>query len=137
MTNNIISIDRTPVGSLLGLRRVGAASVSLSANTPWERLDIRVPARLTVTDKIEEGVRMHTAQLVFRTCADVDRRERMAYRATSADGRQYLIGSDRRPYPVATVSENHPDNMADNMLPEVTVSYTSVQRPPSIEGASV
>lgn len=132
-TRHIVRIDRTPSASLTGLRRLSTASVSLSESTPWELLPIKVPARLTISDKIEDSVRLHTAQLIFRTCEDVDSRERMVYRATCADGRQYLIGTDERPYPITTVSKAHADNMADNQLPEVTVSYTSAAKIPYIQ----
>lgn len=132
-TRHIVRIDHTSSASLTGLRRISTASVNLSESTPWEQLPVKVPARLTISDKIEDGVRLHTAQLIFRTCEDVDSRERMVYRATCADGRQYLIGTNDRPYPITNVSEAHADNMTDNQLQEVTVSYTSAARIPYIQ----
>lgn len=45
-----------------------------------------------------------------------------------------LIGSPERPYPVGTVSKNHPDNMTDNQLSEVTVTWTDIHDIPIIEG---
>ena len=111
---NVIAIDRIPVSSLLGFQRVGTNSVKLNSEIPWQSLSIKVPARLTISDKIDNGVRIYLTDLA-----------RWAYRCKTADGKFYLIGTDERPYPVGTVTTNHPDNMTDNQLSEVTVSYTS------------
>lgn len=130
---NIIAIDRISANDIVGLRRISASSVQLSELTPWESVHIKVPARMTVSDKIEDGVRMFTVQLVFRTCDDMSERERKVYRCKTADGKYYLIGTDKRPYPITTVNESHPDNMNDNQLDEVTVSYTASSRIPFIQ----
>ena len=130
---NIIAIDRVSAGAIVGLRRLSASSLHVSSLTPWESIPIKVPARLTISEKIEDGVRIYTAQLVFRTCEEPGDRGRKVYRCKTADGRYYLIGSNERPYPVSTVTTNHPDNMTDNQLDEVTVSYTSSSKIPYIQ----
>lgn len=129
---NIIAIDRISAGAIVGIRRLSTSSVQVSALTPWESIPIKVPARLTISDKIEDGVRIYTAQLVFRTCEDFGDRDRKVYRCKTADGRYYLIGSNDRPYPVTNVNEPHPDNMTDSQLNEVTVSYSSASKIPYI-----
>lgn len=121
---NIIAIDRVPVSSLLGFMRINSKNVKVDSNTPWQSLHIKVPARLTISDKIEDGTRLYTAKLEFRTCEDASDNGRWAYRCHTADGRELLIGSPTRPYPVATISTNHPDNMTDNQLSEVAVNWT-------------
>ena len=129
---NITSIDRLRAGDIVGLRQASAFSVHVSTATPWEKIPIKIPARLTISDKIEDGVRLHTAQLVFRTCAEPGDRGRQVYRCKTADGRYYLIGTNERPYPISTVTMNHPDNMTDSQLNEVNVSYTSASEIPFI-----
>lgn len=131
---NVIAIDRIPVTSLTGFIRKSASSVILDAGIDWQSLSIKVPARLTISEKIEDGVRQHTAQLVFRTCEDVGNLGRWAYRCRTADGRYLLIGTPERPYPVGTVTRNHPDNMTDSQLDEVTVTWSSSHRIPYITG---
>lgn len=130
---NVIAIDRTLVTSIVGFQHTGVYSVKLDAATPWQSLSIKVPARLTISDKIDDGVRLFSAQLVFRTCEDYNDGGRWAYRCETADGRKYLIGSDVRPYPVSTVTKNLPDNMTDNQLDEVTVNWTSCSKIPYIQ----
>lgn len=129
---NIIAIDRVSVSGLATVSRCSASSVKLANGTSWEEIPIQVPARLTMSDKIEDGVRQYTAQLVFKTCGDVGKRDRMVYRAKSADGYYFLIGTNDRPYPITTVNEPHPDNMNDSQLPEVTVTYTCSSMIPTI-----
>lgn len=129
---NIIAIDRVQAASVIGLQKISEAHVTLSPLTSWESIAIKVPARLTISDKIEDGVRLYTAQLVFRTCEEPSDMRRMVYRCKTADGRYYLIGTNERPYPVSTLTMNHPDNMTDSQLNEVTVNYTSSSKIPYI-----
>jgi hypothetical protein len=130
---NIIAIDRIQAGSIIGLRKIDESNVTVSSLTSWESIPIKVPARLTFSEKIEDGVRVYTAQLVFRTCEEPGDRRRMVYRCKTADGRYYLIGSNDRPYPVTTLTLNLPDNMTDSQLSEVTVNYTSAAKIPYIQ----
>ena len=129
---NVIEIDRVPVSSLIGFTRKNTSTIILGAGIDWKSLPIKVPARLSVSDKIEDGVRLHTAQLVFRTCEEIGDLGRWAYRCRMADGQYLLIGTPERPYPVATVTKNHPDNMTDSQLDEVTVKWVSSLRIPYI-----
>ena len=131
---NIIAIDRISVSSLSGFKRVSTDGVKVGASISWQSIPIKVPAKLTISDKIEDGVRLHTAQLVFRTCDHIADMGRWTYRCHTADGEKILIGSDERPYPVGTVTTNHPDNMTDSQLDEVTVTWTSSHRIPHIIG---
>ena len=129
---SIIAVYRVPANSVSGLKRVDANSVQVPVSIPFQRIAIRIPARLTISDKVEDGVRLYTAQLVFRTCEDIDDRERMVYSCKAADGKFFLIGTGERPFPVTTVNEPHPDNMTDSQMNEVTVSYTSAAKIPYI-----
>lgn len=130
---NVIGIDRLQSGSIVGLRKLSSSSVSISSSNSWKNIPIKVPARLTISDKVDDGVRLHTAQLVFRTCDEPQEIERMVYRCKTADGKYFLIGNNDRPYPVTTVNDNHPDNMTDSQLYEVTVNYTSAEKIPYIQ----
>ena len=130
---NVIGIDRLQSGSIVGLRKLSSSSVSISSSNSWKNIPIKVPARLTISEKVDDGVRRHTAQLVFRTCDEPQEIERMVYRCKTADGKYFLIGNNDRPYPVTTVNDNHPDNMTDSQLYEVTVNYTSAEKIPYIQ----
>lgn len=126
-TRNVIAIDRVPVSSLLGYKRIGINSAKCDVATPWQPLLIKVPARLTISDKIEGGVRIYTAQAVFKLLCDDDPATwaRQAFRCRTADGQSILIGTVERPYPIVNTNNPRPDNMTDSQLIEVTVNYTS------------
>ena len=129
---NVIAIDRISVLDVIGFKRISSSTVEISSQTPWIKIPIKVPAKLTVSEKIEDRVRMYTAQLVYRTCEETQYRNRIVYRCRTADGRYWLIGSDARPYPITTVNKVRPDNMTDSQLDEVTVNFTSSYKIPYI-----
>ena len=130
--HNIIRIDRVRVSSITSYARLSEKSAKVGSDTPWSVIPIKVPAKLSISDKIEDGVRLHTAQLVFRTCEDTGDLEHLAYRCHTIDGHCLLIGTPERPYPVGTAIQNHPDNMTDSQLDEVIVNWTSSQKIPHI-----
>lgn len=92
---------------------------------PWHNIPIKVPAKLTISDKIDNGVRMYTVKLVFRTCERPQDIERQVYRCHCADSFFYVVGGPGRPYTITTVTDDHPDNFTDSQLYEVTVNWTS------------
>ena len=121
----VTAIERTPGTSLRYVKRVSKTEVNPSQRVAWQPLEIKPHAQLTVTDKIEDKVRVWTAKLVFRTCGDLPERDRYAYRCRLVDGRYRLIGTHESPYPVTSVSEVMPEKVADSQLTEVTVTWQS------------
>ena len=129
----IVKIYSVPVTELASVCRSGIDTVTVPTSVPLKELAIRVPARLTLSDAKADGVRMYSAQLVFRTCEDMKDVERMAYVCEAANGESYLIGDSVRPYPVTTTSQVLPDNATDSQLMEVTVNYSSRRKVPLID----
>lgn len=128
----VTSVERTPVTSLPGMTRVSKCEVSLPAGIQWEPLKIKPHAVLTVTDRVEDKATIWTAKLVFKTCEQWVERDRYAYRCRLSNGQYRLIGTDERPYPVVSVQENMPENVSENQLNEVTVTWQSACFIPSI-----
>lgn len=129
---HIIAVDRVSACNIVDLRSVAVDRVTLSEATRWENLKIKVPARLTLSNKIDNGVRIYSAKLTFRTCEEFENLDRYVYRCKTTNGKFILIGSDERPYPITTTSEDHPENFSDSQLNEVSVSYNSKDRFPYI-----
>lgn len=122
----ISAIERTPVTSLQGMKHVSRYEVRLPEGISWEPVEIKPHAVLSVSDKVEDRCTVWTARLTFKTCQDLDGRGRWAYRCRLLGGGRYrLVGCADRPYPTATVQENMPENVTDNQLNEVTVSWQS------------
>ena len=129
----ITAIDRIPVTSLVGMSRVSKTGVKLPYGINWQPLAIKPHAQLSISDKVEDKNTVWTVKLVFKTCEEFGDRGRWAYRCKLVDGSYRLIGTDERPYPVASVLENMPDNVTENQLNEVTVNWQSAHFIPYIK----
>lgn len=128
----ITAIARIPVTSLVGMSRVSKTGVKLPYGINWQPLAIKPHAQLSISDKVEDKNTVWTVKLVFKTCEEFGDRGRWAYRCKLVDGSYRLIGTDERPYPVASVLENMPENVTDNQLNEVTVNWQSAHFIPYI-----
>ena len=128
----ITAVDRIPVTSLVGMSRVSKTGVKLPYGINWQPLAIKPHAQLSISDKVEDKNTVWTVKLVFKTCEEFGDRGRWAYRCKLVDGSYRLIGTDERPYPVASVLENMPENVTDNQLNEVTVNWQSARFIPHI-----
>jgi len=128
----ITAVDRIPVTSLVGMSRVSKTGVKLPYGINWQPLAIKPHAQLSISDKVEDKNTVWTVKLVFKTCEEFGDRGHWAYRCKLVDGSYRLIGTDERPYPVASVLENMPENVTDNQLNEVTVNWQSAHFIPYI-----
>lgn len=128
----ITAVDRIPVTSLVGMSRVSKTGVKLPYGINWQPIAIKPHAQLSISDKVEDKNTVWTVKLVFKTCEEFGDRGRWAYRCKLVDGSYRLIGTDERPYPVASVLENMPENVTDNQLNEVTVNWQSAHFIPYI-----
>lgn len=129
----VTAVDRVPVTSLQGMTRIAKTSVRLPSGISWEPLAIKPHALLTISDKVEDKNRIWTAKLSFKTCEELSERDMYAYRCRLSNGQYRLIGSEERPYPVASVAESMPENVTDNQLNEVTVNWSSPYFIPNIQ----
>ena len=127
------SVDCTPVVNLRGMVRISRTAVSLPAGISWEPLKIKPHAHLTISDKVESKNTIWTAKLVFKTCKEYGNRERMAYRCRLQDGSYRLLGTDERPYPMASVVEDMPESVTENQLNAVTIDWQSARFIPYIK----
>ena len=128
----VTSVERTHVSRLSGMVRVSKTEVRLPAGIVWTPLEIKPHAVLSVSDKQEEKVTVWTAKLTFKTCETLPDREHYAYRVGISNGQYRLIGTDERPFPVASVVESMPENVTDNQLDEVIITWQSPRFVPSI-----
>lgn len=106
-----------------------APSKSVTANqvinlSTFREFCIKQFAQLSITDKIDNGQRVFSAKLTFKTTEpflnDIDRK---VFYAVDMNNKCYVIGSNDRPYPVATQSDDHPEKGSDEQLLTVSVSY--------------
>lgn len=121
----VTKVERTPVRNLAGMTRISETEVRLPSEISWEPISIKPHAQLSIVDKQEDNNTVWDARLVFKTCDGFGSRKRWAYRCLLSNGQYRLIGSDDRPYPVTSLSETMPENVTENQLTEVTVSWKS------------
>lgn len=129
---NVIAVAAVQSYDLEGVERKSPGVVSVPDSVPWEQVEIQVPAKLSIINKVEDKNTVWTTTLTFRTCEDRFDRKHPCYMVTLANGKRLLVGSSERPYPVTVTSETMPDNLTDSQLQEVTVTLTSRSRPPVI-----
>lgn len=93
---------------------------------PFHALCLDGLAQVEVSEAVEDGSRLTTVRLTAHTTEDfhVDNR-RLCWRVTTVDGRQYLIGLDEQPWPVATVADAYPDKATDRSGKTLTVTWTT------------
>lgn len=100
--------------------------VLLQYYRPFHALCLDGMAQVEVSEAVEDGSRLTTVRLTAHTTEDfhVDNR-RLCWRVTTVDGRQYLIGLDEQPWPVATVADAYPDRATDRSGKTLTVTWTT------------
>ncbi len=90
-------------------------------------IPIKPFAHLTISDKIDNGQRVFSAKLTLKTTnsilSDISRK---VFYAVDLNGKCFVIGSNDRPYPLITQSDDHPENGSDEQLTVITVEYTSI-----------
>ena len=100
--------------------------VALQYYRPFHALCMDGLASCEVSESIEDGTRVTTIRLTVHTTDDfhVDDR-RLCWRISTVDGRQFLIGLDEQPWPVATVADAYPDKATDRSGKTITVTWTT------------
>lgn len=128
------SVDYSFNTSLDGMRQLGTRAVRIPSSVNWVPICVKNHPSMVSSTKTEDGNRVVTTTLKLVTPDDLlIRRRHLVFRVTLTDGRQFLIGSDERPYAVVDVAENCPESVKDNQLNEVTVTYKCLHIPPYIK----
>ncbi|MCR4602463.1 MAG: hypothetical protein K5683_02870 [Prevotella sp.] len=125
---NVVAVSRVLASELGQVISNGDGTCTVSGNVAWEALDIRVPAKLTINNKVENKSVTWAAQLVFYVCDFIQLQGHCVYRVTLADGTVLLMGTEERPYTITTYTVTYPENMGDSQLMEVKVEYRSASK---------
>ena len=100
-------MQRIPVSKLPFDTLLGNLTFDIPESYDWPVVKCQKPAKLEITDKIEDGQRFYTHKLTFRTCReDLDMSGNYAYLVTTIEGKRYLIGNRERPYPIINMSDS-------------------------------
>lgn len=127
---NITKIETIDAKSLSGLQQPCPFAVMLPSSLDFTTINTKGLPSCEVTEKIESGVRQFTTKLTFKTCDTLTLTgSPVAVKFTSTDGREYLIGRERAPYPVLTLQENFPSSHTESSLNAYTLEWTDTVKP--------
>lgn len=124
LLQNIIKVEFIETRYLKNMVLLGNHAVSLKYWRNFMDLCLVGLASVDVSQNVENGSRLTAVKLTAHTTDDfhVDHR-RLAWRVTTVDGKQYLIGINEQPFPVTTVSDNYPDKSTEPSGKIITVSW--------------
>lgn len=118
-------VDYTFVVSLVDLVRLGLRAARVPANVSWVPIDVKSHPSMVSATKVDARNEVITTTLKMVTPDELPVQRRLVFRVTLTNGRQYLLGSNTRPYTNIAVTENCPSEVKDNQLNEVVVTYVS------------
>ena len=120
----ICRVQRIPVASLPFQTLLGNRTFDITGCEKWPEVRCQKPAKLEITDKLEDGQRFYTHKLTFRSSdEELDMHGTYTYLVTDLDGRRYLIGVGGRPFPIINMSDVHPDSLSSSTMVEYTVQW--------------
>lgn len=68
---------------------------------------------------------LEKAKLTFSTTAQLPTRQHLAFVILTVDGKQYLVGTAEKPYPVLKVESSTGKPDGDSAVTKYTISYTN------------
>lgn len=101
-------------------------SILLQIYRPFSDLDTIGLSSVETGDKIENKVRIHTTKLTALLPERLDvGNKKLCFRVTTVSGEQFLIGTDKRPFPIVTFNETYPDSPSAKCGSTMTVTYSN------------
>lgn len=129
----ITKVQRVPVSELPFETLTCNKTFSVPGSAKWPKVKCQKPAKLEITDKLEDGVRLYTHKLTLRLSDDdLDTSVPYAYLVTDLESNKYLIGVGDRPYPIINMSDIHPDSLGSSTFIEATIQWTYTRKAPKI-----
>lgn len=124
-TKLIISVERTECANLKKLVKVAPSIVRIPKDIIWEKVTTRPHPSLVISEKLDSKESIYTATVKFFTCQKLDSGKKYAYRLRALDGHSFLVGTNKRPFPVFSIQINYPDKPSENQWNEVTITWST------------
>ncbi len=129
----ITKVQRVPVSELPFETLTCNKTFSIPGSGKWPKVKCQKPAKLEITDKLEDGVRLYTHKLTLRLPDDdLDTSVPYAYLVTDLESNKYLIGVGDRPYPIINMSDIHPDSLGSSTFVEAVIQWIYTRKAPKI-----
>lgn len=122
---HIAKIEQIQASELLGLVIIKNASCKLPQGVNFSEIeDIHGLVGAKIEDEEQHGQKVYTTTVTFQTGNKTPGdKVRQAYRLTSIDGTQFLVGTDSRPYAICKENNAFPEKPGDSDLKTVTITW--------------
>lgn len=106
---------------------VNNSGIILEIYRPFGTLETIGLSSVESSDKIENKIRIHTSKLTALLPERITvGNKRLCFRVTSVSGEQFLIGTDKSPYPIVTFAETYPNSPSGKCGCTMTVTYSNI-----------
>lgn len=120
---NISSVERVEASALANAQLLPGWRIFVGSLIYWEPICIFGYAQLTISDKMDNQQRIFSAQLQFLTDSLlVTNGRQYAYRLTTVNGKQYIMGLNQPPFTVLTNSVSMPKDPKNKSGNTVSIS---------------
>lgn len=125
--NNIVKISVARCDEIGVVVRRSENSVEIVSPFVFSEINcFKRPATLVSEEKTDDSGRIYQTKLTFSVPGKrLPDMKRHVFLCEALSGERILVGSDKRPFPIVSQSENHPGNYTDSQLTTVTVEYSS------------
>lgn len=124
LLQNINRVEFIETRYLSNIMLLSNSEVTLQYWRNFNELCLVGLADIEISQAIDNGSCLTTVRLTARTTSDFDvNHRRLAWRVTTVEGDQFLIGTTEQPFPVTTVANDFPDKPTSPSGKKVTVSW--------------
>lgn len=112
--------------NVLSFDKIDSNTVHIETAKNFEKIDTVGLIQVETSEKIENKICIGTTKITATICSDINIGNRkLVFRLTSADGTVSLVGSDERPYPTVTKSDNKPSSIGTAIKKALNITYTN------------
>lgn len=125
LLQNINKLEYIDTRYLANILLLANDKVTLRYWRNFQTLPLVGLASMDVSQSIDNGSRLTTVKITARSCADFSPmgNQHLAWRITTVQGDQYLVGTTEQPFPVVTVANDFPDKATERSGITVSVSW--------------
>lgn len=124
---HIKKVEMIEAKHLVNSTIINSSSILLQIYRPFSKLETVGLSSVETSEKIENKVRIYTYKLtaLLPETFEVGNRK-LCFRVTTISGEQFLIGTDKRPFPIVTFNENYPNSTSARCGSTMTVTYSNI-----------
>ena len=124
---NITKVECIEARYLAGINIVKNTGVLLNQWRNWQKLPTIGLSSLTSETKVVDKETVFTLKLtaeLYNSFSVSGRR--LCYRLTTANGGQFLMGTNESPYTITNVQDNYPGVVTDKSATKLTAEYSNI-----------